>query len=281
MKISSIVFCFLTLLSWCCASQTQAASIQGIVVDEADSAPLAGLFVRLYRWRSSGWWEGVADIPSDAQGAFKFTGLPAGRYLVSSDGMNDQYVWTRYLGEFYDNVPLYDIEHATNIDLAVTDHYQLTAPMALATRPVYVENLVLTQQTTASQGTQITLSADVVNTRSKTVEAKFWLTNGTVREDPTRYFGLVSDYQAGSVKDVSLVPGVNKVRKTFALPKNYPSTFGFVVMHIGTSFVQPLAPEMGTYYDIGGASAPAPARQAIPLRLTADGQVTAWKYAGP
>ncbi|MEN8220039.1 MAG: hypothetical protein ABFS56_27555 [Pseudomonadota bacterium] len=144
-----------------------ASSISGTVVDEQSGDPVHG-WVEIHKWNEGEeWWEWADSISLDENGEFIFDSLKAGTYIVWNYGSN-------HVPEFYDDVPLWDWDNKTEIDLAKNEDLVLNL-IELKLRPFYFGNVWIRPDHVPKKGGNVTLYAELFNTTGKKAQMKLWV----------------------------------------------------------------------------------------------------------
>jgi hypothetical protein len=247
-----------------------ASSISGTVVDEESGDPVQG-WVDVHKWNEGEeWWEWAGYIDLDENGEFIFDSLKAGTYILSSNGYN-------HVPEFYDDVPLWDWENKTEIELDKNEDLVLNL-IELKLRPFYFGNVWIEPDPVPKKGGDVTLYAEIINTTNEKVQMKLWVMGNIKREDESDYYGTSSTFPlTKKPSKVKLKPGVNLIEIQFKISKKYPAGWQHVNVFGGKSYEEPMV-EYGYvgFFKEGKTSVNTPSverERKIPRTLSKDGKV--------
>ncbi len=275
-------------------SLAQAATLTGMVVDNSSGKPLqVGLL--LYAKTTSGTWELEDDAFSDATGSYSFLNVPAGTYYIECDAYVDcepeanyDYCADKYLPQYYNNIPLSDFQHKTEIRLGTAN--QKLATIRLHFRPFYFDT-VLAGDLASIHDEALKIKAKLINTTHyRTTMALWGIMAVPDRTDKSDYYGLGANIPFGYELDFRIKPGTNTITFAYELPVMAPNgDYEFSIYGAGWDGL-PMLPELYGSVEKGNV---APARaeavsskanaakkhvnrratEMIPTEVSADGQI--------
>lgn len=223
--VATLLAALLTMIEVAPASAADTASISGVVTNTRGE-PLPNSSVRLFLPEDSHILMVIAQVYTDEQGTFAFTGLAAGDYGVHAYGPSG----TEYIGETWDNagswrtptvITLAEAEARTGIDLqlalggvvrgVVTDTAEVPVPGAFIRLQRMDPVPLSADQTEWSTTTDETGAYEVRRVIPGTYTATISITDGsyvTLRSDPIVVAGDVITPFDASLTTASAISGI-------------------------------------------------------------------------
>jgi len=258
------------------------SSISGKVVDEKTGAAInPGPHVSLMKFEeSSGYWTWVNAVQANKAGKFAFKSLAVGKYKLNiyPDWDNNF-----YLEEYYDDVPPWESETFTEIELAQDQDLALSL-IELKPRPFYFRNVQITPELVPSSGGKIVVTAKVVNTTGKAATLNHWATFQISRwNDKGDFYGVSASSPFSVNKEKKLSPTVpTTIKFEQVISADSPDGFHDISIIGGKSYQEPMIPTAWLSYCKGDQAScereepQMPRRPKIPLKMSSEGKVLEW-----
>lgn len=230
--------------------------VKGTVLEKASRSPVRASILA-YKQNASGGWDFTGSEQTDAGGNFSFNYLGEGTFYLECEAGTDcnpqrNYCASKYLPQFYNNVPVYKPANRTTVTLQDGDVRQLDT-ILVKTRPFYFDT-VSNACTRANSNGVVKIAARVVNTTGSDRWVMFFgVMDSPRRTDRSSHYGQAASYPFVNWNWRLLKPGVNTLTFTHRLVNtSLKGRYDYWIVG-GDSAQMPITPYLDGCFTFGDA----------------------------